>query len=185
MKSPTAKFISSLSHAARLLLCIIQPALSSFADGAERRPNIPETIAADGKLRLDYIDEQLEADRIKRGLYDFSSPEFKPAKPVDVAKKKGWKRKLVAWCFVLLLIGGGAIALYLLLRVNRVDVKVQADSRRELQTPKPSPNANNPDNTLTAEAINIARSARHFNVILRPFAGSIVALSVAIAFGRR
>lgn len=108
---------------------------------------------------LDYIDEQLEADRIKRGVYDFSSPEFKAAKPVDVPKKKSWKRKLVAWCFVLLLIGGGAMALYLLLRVNRVDVKVQADSRRDLQTSKPSANASNPDNTLTAEAINIARSA--------------------------
>jgi len=108
---------------------------------------------------VDVIDEEVASERTNGNFYDASNPELRPAKPIDVAKKKGWKRKLVAWCFVLLLIGGGAIALYLLLRVNRVDVKVQADSRRELQTPKPSPNANNPDNTLTAEAINIARSA--------------------------
>lgn len=108
---------------------------------------------------VDVIDEEVASERTNGNFYDASNPELKPAKPIGLTKKKGWKRKLVAWCFVLLLIGGGAIALYLLLRVNRVDVKVQADSRRELQAPKPSPNANNPDNTLTAEAINIARSA--------------------------
>ncbi|HWP56071.1 MAG TPA: hypothetical protein VN476_18205, partial [Pyrinomonadaceae bacterium] len=108
---------------------------------------------------VDVIDEEVASERTNGNFYDASNPELRPAKPIGVAKKKGWKRKLVAWCFVLLLIGGGAIALYLLLRVNRVDVKVQADSRRDLQTPKPSPNGNNPDNTLTAEAINIARSA--------------------------
>jgi hypothetical protein len=108
---------------------------------------------------VDVIDEEVASERTNGNFYDASNPELRPAKPIGVAKKKGWKRKLVAWCFVLLLIGGGAIVLYLLLRVNRVDVKVQADSRRDLQTPKPSPNGNNPDNTLTAEAINIARSA--------------------------
>jgi len=108
---------------------------------------------------VDVIDEEVASERTNGNFYDASNPELRPAKPIGVAKKKGWKRKLVAWCFVLLLIGGGAIVLYQLLRVNRVDVKVQADSRRDLKTPKPSPNGNNPDNTLTAEAINIARSA--------------------------
>ena len=108
---------------------------------------------------VDVIDEEVASERTNGNFYDASNPELRPAKPIGVTKKKGWKRKLVAWCIVLLLIGGGAIVLYLLLRVNRVDVKVQADSRRDLQTPKPSPNGNNPDNTLTAEAINIARSA--------------------------
>jgi hypothetical protein len=108
---------------------------------------------------VDVIDEEVASERINGNFYDANNPELKPAKALDVTKKKGWKRKLVAWCFVLLLIGGGAMALYLLLRVNRVDVKVQADSRRDLQSSKPSTNASNPDNNLTAEAINIARSA--------------------------
>src|SRR5689334_1930427 len=63
MKFPPGKFICSIRHAPLLLLCCMQPALPAFADGAERRPNIPETIEADGKLRLDYTDEQLVLPR--------------------------------------------------------------------------------------------------------------------------
>src|SRR4051794_8957089 len=63
MKFPTPKFVWSLNYAALLVLCIMQPALSAFADGAERPPNIPKTIEADGKLKLDYTDEQLVLPR--------------------------------------------------------------------------------------------------------------------------
>ncbi len=41
----------------------MQPGLSAFGDRADRRPNIPETIEADGRLRLDYSDEQLVLPR--------------------------------------------------------------------------------------------------------------------------
>ena len=47
---------------------------------------------------------------------------------------------------------------YLLLRVNRVNVRVDADSRRELST-KPKTDPGNSESALTSEAINIAREA--------------------------
>lgn len=92
-------------------------------------------------------------------FYDPTNPVLAPAKPVDIAKKKNWKRKLIGWGFVLLLIGGGAVALYLLLRINRVNVRVQADSRRDTRNAKPQNDSTNTENGLTADAINIARAA--------------------------
>ena len=92
-------------------------------------------------------------------FYDSDNPVLKPAKAVDAGKRKSWKRKLIGWCFILLLIGGGAVALYLLLRVNRVPVRVQADSRRDPQNAKSKNDANNSENGLTSDAINIARAA--------------------------
>src|SRR5437660_175371 len=103
---------------------------------------------------VDVIEEDRAPEQIESTFYDSNNPELKPAKQVAVSKK-GWRRKLVSWCFILLLIFGGAVALYLLLRINRVDVKVQADSRRSAQSPTPNATSNNPDNMLTAEAINI------------------------------
>lgn len=107
---------------------------------------------------VDLNEEDRSPEQTASIFYDSSKPELKPAKQVAV-NKKGWKRRLLGWCFVLLLIFGGAVALYLLLRINRVDVRVQADSRRGAQSPTPNPTTNNPDNKLTAEAINIARAA--------------------------
>ena len=46
--------------------------------------------------------------------YDPDEPVLKPAKPVVAGKGKSWKRSLIKWCCILLLIGGGALALYLL-----------------------------------------------------------------------
>src|SRR6476659_6278757 len=60
--------------------------------------------------------------------YDPDEPVLKPAKPVVAGNRKSWKRSLIKWCCILLLIGGGAIALYLLVKVNRVPVRVQAGS---------------------------------------------------------
>jgi hypothetical protein len=108
---------------------------------------------------VDVIEDNRSPEQITSTFYDSNNPELKPPKQINVSRWKGWKRKLMGWCFVLLLIFAGAVALYLLLRVNRVDVKVQADSRRGAQSTTPNANSSNPDNTLTAEAINIARSA--------------------------
>src|SRR5258708_5379552 len=69
-------------------------------------------------------------------FYDSNNPVLKPAKAVEAGNRKTWKRKLIGWGFLLLLVGGAAIALYLLLRVNRVPVRVQADSRRDPQSAK-------------------------------------------------
>jgi hypothetical protein len=49
--------------------------------------------------------------------------------------------------------------LFLLLRVNRVNVRVQADARPDSQNAKPKTDSANSENGLTAEAINIARNA--------------------------
>src|SRR5260370_35992796 len=105
---------------------------------------------------VDFIEEDRAPEQIPSTFYDSNNPELKPAKEVAV-KKKGWKRKLVGWCFVLLLIFGGAVALYLLLRINRVDVKVQADSRRVAPRPPPNSPLSNPATTLTAGALHLAR----------------------------
>src|SRR5258708_1303867 len=83
-------------------------------------------------------------------FYDSNNPAVKPAREADTGKEKGWKRKLIGWCFILLLVGGGAVALYLLLRVNRVPVRVQVDSRRDSQTAKSKSDANSSENGLTS-----------------------------------
>jgi hypothetical protein len=46
--------------------------------------------------------------------------------------------------------------LYLLLRVKRVNVTVNADSRRNTQSAKPQSEVTNSDSALTAEAIKYA-----------------------------
>lgn len=112
-----------------------------------------------GKLRnlaaVEVVDESAETT----GFYDTESPLLKPAKEVDKTKTRSWKRRLLGWSLVLLLIAGAVVALYLLLRVNRVNVLVQADSPRSSQTNKPKDGSANDESKLTAEAINIARNA--------------------------
>jgi len=107
---------------------------------------------------IETVDEETRADEAT-SFYDTREPALKPAKELETKKRGNWKRKLVGWSFVLLLIAGGAVALYLLLRVNRVNVRVQADSPREAQSAKPKGEANSSENAVTAEAINIAREA--------------------------
>ena len=107
---------------------------------------------------IDLIEDDPKSDQTTSTFYDANNPALQPAKQI-VTRKKSWKRKLIGWSFVLLLIGGGAFALYLLLKINRVNVKVQADSRPESTSAKPKTDGSNPENGLTAEAINIARAA--------------------------
>jgi hypothetical protein len=108
---------------------------------------------------LDLVEDDTKPHQATGAYYDPSDPVLKPAKEIDPTKKKNWTRKLVGWSFVLLLIIGGAVALYLLLRVNRVNVRVQADSRSNNQTDKSKNEPSTAENGLTAEAINIARAA--------------------------
>jgi hypothetical protein len=93
------------------------------------------------------------------GVYDPANPVFAPPKSAETRRQKTWKRKLISWCLILFLIGGGALALYLLLRVNQVNVKVQADPRREAASTKTDASQSKSENGLSAEAINIARQA--------------------------
>ena len=109
------------------------------------------------RLSVDVIEDGVQDE--STSFYDPSNPVFAPPKPSNTTNKKTWKRKLIGWCLVLFLIAGGALALYLLLRVNHVNVRVQADPRRESLGAKVEPSPNNSENGLSAEAINIAREA--------------------------
>lgn len=107
---------------------------------------------------VDVIEDETPAGETTT-FYDSDNPVLKPAKQVVTGKGKSWKRSLIKWCFVLLLIGSGAVALYLLVRVNRVPVRVQADATSDAQRAKSRSEASNSENNLTAEAITIARQA--------------------------
>src|SRR5436309_12331238 len=137
---------------------------------------------------VDVIEEERGPEQPGTSFYDASSPEFKPARQIDVRRKKSWKRKLVGWSVVLLLICGAAVALYLLLRVNRVNVRVQADARPDSQNAKPKTDSANSENGLTAEAINIARNASgtdRANPTASPGASPVPSPSVAATNPRK
>src|SRR5260370_20044485 len=85
---------------------------------------------------IDLIEDDPQSDQTTSTFYDPKNPALQPAKQIST-RKKSWKRKLIGWSFILLLIGAGAVALYLLLRINRVNVKVQADSRPDSPSAKP------------------------------------------------
>lgn len=92
-------------------------------------------------------------------FFDPSNPVLAPAKEVTTSKRKTWKRKLIGWGFVTLLLVISGFVLYTLLKINHVDVKVLADNRRDSSVAKPESDANKTENGLSAEAINIAREA--------------------------
>ena len=112
-----------------------------------------------GKITI--VDDEHSADGNGAGdrLLDTNNPVLQPAKDPDAKKKTTWKRKLIGWSVILLLVGAGVGALYLLMRVNRVNVTVNADSRRNAQSTKPQTEVTNSDSALTADAINMARTA--------------------------
>jgi hypothetical protein len=110
-----------------------------------------------GPVSIELVDDS--PTRNGNGFFDPNNPEFSPPKDDATQKKKPWKRKLIGWCFILLIIAAGVFVLYLVLRVKRVDVRVQADSQRTSQGAKTQPTPNNSENGLSAEAINMARGA--------------------------
>jgi hypothetical protein len=107
---------------------------------------------------LDAIDEEANRNQKATTFHDPSNPSLKPVKPESAGPKKSLKRRLITWTVVLILMAGVPLGLYLLLRVNRVNVRVDADSRRELST-KARTDPGNSESALTSEAINIAREA--------------------------
>ncbi len=114
-------------------------------------------------------DEQgADGNGARGNVLDTNNPVLQPAKETNAKKKKTWKRKLIGWSAILLLIGAGIGALYLLIRVQRVNVTVNADSRKNTQSTKPQKEATNSDNTLTADAINIARTAAGADANTKP-----------------
>ena len=92
-------------------------------------------------------------------FFDTTAPEFSAPKENPIEKKKPWKRKLIVWSLILVVIAAGVFALYVLVRVKRVEVRVNAESQRPSQTAKTEAGPNNSESGLSAEAINIARQA--------------------------
>src|SRR5438874_1072302 len=83
---------------------------------------------------IDAIDEEANRNQKATTFHDPSNPSLKAVTATDVGHKKSWKRRLISWTVVLILMVGLPVGLYLLLRVNRVNVRVDADSRREPST---------------------------------------------------
>src|SRR6185369_8348250 len=101
-------------------------------------------------------------------LLDTYNPVLQPPKDPDAKKKKTWKRKLIGWSIVLVLIGTGVDALYLLMRAQRVNVTVNAESRKSAHSTKPQNETTTSDSALTADAINLARSAAGADANTKP-----------------
>jgi hypothetical protein len=110
-----------------------------------------------GPVSLELLDDPPDPNR--NGFFDSNNPEFSAPKEDPTQKKKPWKRKLISWCLILLIVAVGVFVLYVLLRVKRVDVRVQADSQRSSQSAKIDQGANNSESALSADAINLARGA--------------------------
>src|ERR1043166_4575276 len=90
----------------------------SFSITAENRSQVmKESTRNNGRVSIELVDDP--PDRNGNSFFDSNRPEFSP--PIETAtnKKKPWKRKLIGWCFILLIIAAGVFALYILLRVKR------------------------------------------------------------------
>jgi hypothetical protein len=101
----------------------------------------------------------LAEDQSVDAFYDPSNPLFAPPKEIDQAKRKTGKRRLMTLCIVFVLLSGGGLALYQLLKVNRVNVKVQTDPRQDAQDLNTKGDSKSSENSLSTEAVNITRTA--------------------------
>ena len=102
----------------------------------------------------------LEDDQQSSGtFYDPSNPVLAPPKQMDMAKQTTRRRRLIISCLVFVMLAGGSLILYRLTRVNRVNVKVQADARHDAQSAKNKADYKGSENNLSTEAVNLARQA--------------------------
>jgi hypothetical protein len=122
--------------------------------------NQTKTTSDNGNNHRAAVVDVLADDQQATGVfYDPSNPQFAPPKEIDKAKRKAGKRRLITLCIVFVLLSGGGLALYQLLKVNRVNVKVQADSRRDTQSLNTKGDSKTSENSLSTEAANITRTA--------------------------
>lgn len=103
---------------------------------------------------IDFVDDDQQPDS---AFYDPDNPMLAPPKQIDKTKKTSRKRRLIIFCFICVLLVGGGLALNQLLAVNRVNVKVQADTRRDAQNAKGESNSS--ESSLSTEAVDITRQA--------------------------
>ena len=121
-----------------------------------------------GRITILESEDGAEGNGAGGNVLDMNDPVLQPAKDPDAKRKNSWKRKLIGWSVVLMLIGAGVGALYLLMRAPRVSVSVNADSRRNAQSPKPQTDVTTSESGLTAEAINIARKEAALDATTQP-----------------
>ena len=121
--------------------------------------NQPNTSSENGNSHRPAVDVLNENPHSNSRFYDPSNPLLAPPKQLDETKQKSRKRKLIIVCFVSVLLAGSAFALHRLLKVNRVNVSVQADTRHDAQRPKTKEESKGSDNSSSVEAIRLARQA--------------------------
>jgi len=121
--------------------------------------NQPNTSSENGNSHRPAVDVLDDNPQSSNTFYDPSNPLLAPPKQVDETKQKSRKRKLIILCFVFVLVAGSAFALHRLLKVNRVNVSVQADTRHDAQSAKTKEDSKGSDNNSSVEAIRLARQA--------------------------
>jgi hypothetical protein len=119
----------------------------------------PNTSSENGNSHRPAVDVLNENPHTNSRFYDPSNPLLAPPKQLDETKQKSRKRKLIIVCFVFVLLAGSAFALHRLLKVNRVNVSVQADTRHDAQSVKTKEDSKGSDNNSSVEAIRLARQA--------------------------
>ena len=105
---------------------------------------------------VDVLEDNQES---KTTFYDPSNPLLAPTTQIDKTKQKSRKRRLILLLFVFVVLVGCAFFLYRSLRVDRVNVTVQADARRDSQSARNKGDSKNSENSLSTEAINLTRTA--------------------------
>src|SRR6266404_1713706 len=121
--------------------------------------NQTNTSSENGNSHRPAVDVLNENPHSNSSFHHPSNPLLAPPKQLDETKQKSRKRKLIILCFVFVLLAGSAFALHRLLKVNRVNVSVQADSRHDAQSAKTKEDSKGSDNNSSIEAIRLARQA--------------------------
>jgi len=121
--------------------------------------NQPNTSSENGNSHRSAVDVLNENPQSSSTFYDPSNPLLSSPKQLDETKRKSRKRRLIILCFVFVLLAGSGFALHRLLKVNRVNVSVQADTRHDAQSAKTKEDSKGSDNNSSVEAIRLARQA--------------------------
>lgn len=120
------------------------------------QPNSSSENGNNHRPAVDVLDDNPQSSN---SYYDPSNPLLAPPKQVDETKQKSKKRKLIILCFLFVLMAGSAFALHRLLKVNRVNVSVQANNRHDAQSAKTKEDSKGSDNNSSVEAIRLAQQA--------------------------
>lgn len=104
---------------------------------------------------------QVLADNRKSdgGLSDPNNPNLAAPKETDLAKPKKRRRRLLLLCLSFVMLTGACLMLYRLTKVNRVNVKVQANARNETQGIRNGGQAKGSDNNESNDAVKMALEA--------------------------